>query len=131
VDQNNQEQFDRILKSRILASISELDRFLESRILARAELLRACIAVAVAVLEFGMKCDYAFLSVLVVRSFHGAVNWNSRWYLFVFSSCLQQLQGRAGLSLTEENIVLLNHCFTSNFEPCFEPEALHGDVDSV
>jgi hypothetical protein len=51
--------------------------------------------------------------------------------LFVFPSCLQQLQARAGLSLTEENIVLLNHCFTSNLEPCFEPEALHGDVDLV
>jgi hypothetical protein len=38
---------DRILKSRILASISELDRFLESRTLARAELLRALLSLDV------------------------------------------------------------------------------------
>jgi hypothetical protein len=51
--------------------------------------------------------------------------------LVCFPGCLQRLQARAGLSLTEENIVLLNHCFTSNLEPCFEPEALHCDVNLV
>jgi hypothetical protein len=35
---------DKILKSRILASISELDRFLESTTLGRAELLRALLS---------------------------------------------------------------------------------------